>query len=73
MAVDTITPPTLPTTGFVRLRQLLVFVPFGRSTVYRKIQQGQFPKPVRLSTNISAWRAEDIHAWIANAGETPCT
>ncbi|WP_245610757.1 helix-turn-helix transcriptional regulator [Xenophilus azovorans] len=55
----------LPSTGFVRQSLLLRFVPFSKSTLWRRVNAGLFPKPVRLSAGITAWRAEDIHRWIA--------
>lgn len=58
-------PLTLPATGFVRQNLLLRFVPFSKSTLWRRVNAGSFPKPVRLSVGITAWRAEDIHRWIA--------
>ena len=37
----------LPETGFLRQPQVLVFVPISRSTLWRRIQAGTFPGPVR--------------------------
>lgn len=55
----------LPETGFVRQSQLLVFVPFSKSTLWRRVDDGTFPAPVKLSSNVTAWRAEDVHRWMA--------
>ena len=55
-----------PTSGFLRLRQVLQIVPIGRSTLYLKMKLGTFPRAVKLGPRISAWRAEDIHSYIAN-------
>ena len=57
--------PTLPETGFVRQKLLLRFVPFSKSTLWRRVNAGGFPAPIRLSAGITAWRAEDIWRWIA--------
>ena len=40
----------------------------GRSTLWSKAKKGEFPKPVKLSKRITAWRAEDIWAWIEAQG-----
>lgn len=56
--------PTLPDTGFVRQKQLLRFIPFSKSTLWRRVNAGLFPAPIR-SIGITAWRAEDIRRWIA--------
>jgi predicted DNA-binding transcriptional regulator AlpA len=59
------TPTHLPETGFLRQPQVLVFVPISRSTLWRRIQAGTFPVPVKLSARVTAWRAEDVRRWIA--------
>jgi len=58
----------LPETGFLRQPQVLVFVPISRSTLWRRIQAGTFPSPVKLSARVTAWRAEDVRRWIAEQG-----
>lgn len=57
-------PLVLPETGFVRQRLLLRFVPFSKSTLWRRVKAGEFPAPVRLSAGVTAWRAEDVRRWI---------
>lgn len=54
----------LPETGFVRLPHILQVFPVSKSTWWKGIQDGRFPKPVKLSARITAWRAEDIQALI---------
>ncbi len=61
-------PPALPETGFLRQPQVLVFVPISRSTLWRRVQAGTFPGPVKLSARVTAWRAEDLRRWIADQG-----
>lgn len=58
-------PLVLPETGFVRQRMLLRFVPFSKSTLWRRVKAGDFPAPVRLSAGVTAWRAEDVRCWIS--------
>jgi len=36
----------------------------AKSTLWLKIAQGQFPKPIKLSPAISVWKLSDIDAWI---------
>jgi prophage regulatory protein len=36
-----------------------------RSTIYRDIQAGRFPPPVKLGKQASGWKASAIAAWIA--------
>lgn len=55
----------LPATGFVRQRLLLRFVPFSKSTLWRRVKTGDFPKPVKLSSGITAWKVEEVRGWIS--------
>jgi predicted DNA-binding transcriptional regulator AlpA len=58
----------LPQTGFVRLSDLRPIVPFSDSTIWRRIRQGTFPAPVKLSERVTAWRAETIRQWLDEQG-----
>ena len=60
----------LPETGFLRQPQVLVFVPISRSTLWRRIQAGTFPGPVKLSARVTVWRAPDVRRWIAAQGQS---
>lgn len=61
----------LPTTGFLRINEVLNFVPIGKSTLWAWVRQGRFPKPVKLSQTITAWKAEDIRAYLENPAGGP--
>ena len=37
----------------------------ARSTVYKWISRGQFPRPVKLGARAVGWHRSDIEAWIA--------
>ncbi|WP_018144886.1 AlpA family transcriptional regulator [Thioalkalivibrio sp. AKL6] len=37
----------------------------SRSTIYRLIQEGRFPKPIKIGDRASAWPASVIDRWIA--------
>lgn len=52
---------TLPQTGFLRLPQVLQFVPVGKSTWWAGVKSGRFPHSVKLGPRTTAWRCEDIH------------
>lgn len=58
-------PSQLPETGFVRLPQVLTHIPVSRSTWWAGVKGGKYPAPIKLGENITAWKAEDIHALIA--------
>ena len=38
----------------------------GRTTLWRWIREGRFPKPVRLGANCVAWRSDEVEAWLAS-------
>ena len=57
----------LPDSAFVRLNQLLAGVlPFSASTTWRKVRSGQFPQPVKVSCQVTAWRVGDVRRWLAD-------
>jgi predicted DNA-binding transcriptional regulator AlpA len=37
--------------------------PFSKAHTYRLIAVGEFPPPVKLGKNTSAWLEEEIDAW----------
>jgi predicted DNA-binding transcriptional regulator AlpA len=59
---------TLPETGFVRLSQIIpTIIPISKSTWWAGVKSGRFPKPVKLSERTTAWRVEDIRAFIEHS------
>ena len=48
--------------GFLRLPQVLEILPISKSTWWKGIREGRFPKPVKLSERTSAWSRADIDA-----------
>jgi prophage regulatory protein len=55
----------LPQTGFVRQSELIPNpIPFSPATLWRKVKDGTFPAPVKLSERVTAWRVEDVRAWM---------
>ncbi len=60
---------SLPETGFVRLPQVLSVIPVSRSTWWAKVKSHEYPAPVKLGANTTAWKAEDIHNLIKQLSE----
>lgn len=52
-------------TRLIRISEVQHRVGLGRSTIYRWMAQGRFPKPARLSGHSVAWIEGEIDAWIA--------
>lgn len=64
MSASLSTNVTLPDTGFLRQPQVLTFIPISKSTLWRRVMEGTFPAPVKLSPRVTVWRVEDVRRWI---------
>lgn len=40
--------------------------PVSPATLWRQIRAGKFPKPLKLSQGVTAWRLADLEAWAAD-------
>ena len=58
----------LPTTGFLRLPQVLRLIPVSKSTWWQGVRDGRFPRSLKLSARCTVWRAEDVRALISHPG-----
>lgn len=58
--------------GFIRQKTLLQeLVPFSASTLWRLVNAGKFPIPVKVTKQITAWRVSEVQEWSKNpAGYT---
>ncbi len=52
-------------TRLIRLPEVMSRVGLGRSTIYRWMSEGRFPKPVQLGGHAVAWSEDDLDEWIA--------
>lgn len=60
-------PRTLPEVGYIRLKEILEIIPVSKSTWYKGIAEGRYPKPTkRLGPRIAAWDIRDIRALLDN-------
>lgn len=59
------TTPATTSERAVRIREVMQRVGISRTQIYRLIQRGDFPAPVRLSDRISIWRQKDIDEWLS--------
>ena len=50
----------------LRLPAVLDRTGLSRSTLYRKIQEGSFPKQLRIAARCAGWRESAIAAWLRN-------
>jgi prophage regulatory protein len=49
---------------FLSLNQTCEVVNLSRSTIYRKVKDGSFPKTVQLSPNRVGFRTSDLKKWV---------
>ncbi len=48
----------------LRRRQVEEITSMSRSSIYRLMQDGEFPRPVKVGPAAVRWRASDIMAWL---------
>lgn len=53
----------LPSEGFVRIRAVLQMFPYSRTSLWRKVRDGTFPKPHKLGPKTVAWDIEELREW----------
>lgn len=41
-------------------------LPFSAATLWRMAKAGTFPKPIKLSERVTAWKVGDVRAWMAS-------
>lgn len=39
-------------------------LPVTEKTLWTWVREGKFPKPIRLSGNVTVWRMSEVQAWI---------
>jgi len=55
----------------LRIKTVLGRTGLSRSTLYRKIQQGTFPKQLRISDRCMGWRESAVEAWMRSPTSYP--
>lgn len=51
---------------FLRLATVISRTGLSRSTVYRKMELGTFPRQVKIAERCAAWRESAVNAWMRN-------
>lgn len=52
-------------TSLLRIKEVERRTGLKRSTLYKWMKRGLFPKPVPLGTSRVAWRSYDVDDWVA--------
>ena len=55
---------------FLGMREVLALLSVSRSTLNRWIQDGAFPRPVKLGKRAVRWRRADIEHWLKELQST---
>ena len=50
----------------LRIRSVLDRTGLSRATLYRKMQQGTFPRQIAISTRCTGWRESSVKDWMKN-------
>jgi prophage regulatory protein len=56
---------TAPESQILRLREVVAITTFSRSSVYRLLRDGRFPRPIKLGVHARGWRRSDIENYLA--------
>ncbi len=52
------------TSRLLRMPQVQAQVGLSKSQIYKLIEQGSFPKQIRVCQRVSAWLSGDIDTWV---------
>ena len=53
----------------LRIKEVCDIVRVHRSTLYKMMGRGEFPKPLRLGPTARGWRQSDIDKWMQDLPE----
>jgi prophage regulatory protein len=56
-------------TRLVKKPTVLARMTWSDTTLWRRVRDGSFPQPIRISPGRVAWRESDIEAWITARAE----
>ena len=48
----------------VRMRELTGLVGLSKTEIYRRIQQGRFPRGEKMSIRVTVWSLDQINKWL---------
>ncbi|OOF45452.1 helix-turn-helix transcriptional regulator [Rodentibacter trehalosifermentans] len=49
---------------FIKLPEVMNKTGLGRSTIYRNMKAGEFPKSIQLNKQNSVWLESEVNAWM---------
>lgn len=60
--------PVISKERIIRLKTVLDRTGLSRSTLYRKMADGSFPRQISISSRSAGWRESAINRWIDDPG-----
>lgn len=63
---DTIASSSNTEPAFYRLADVIRITSLSRSSIYRRIAAGEFPRQESLGGRAKGWRPADLKAWVGN-------
>jgi prophage regulatory protein len=51
---------------FIRMPDLRAKVGLSKSQIYKLIQQGEFPKQIKLGDKIAVWEQTEVEEWMSS-------
>ena len=58
-------------TRILRMREVMQRIGLSRSTIYKLMENDDFPRPMKLGSQAIGWRDADIEAWIESRPLSP--
>lgn len=49
----------------IRLPEVMRDTGLGRSSIYKQISKGDFPRPVNIGGRSVAWVSDEVKSWVA--------
>lgn len=59
----------VPTKRLLKISEVCDFVGLSRATIYRRVDSGDFPRPVQLSARRIAWLTREVTEWFREREE----
>ena len=58
-----------PPNALLRLKDVCRLVGLSRSSIYKRVADGTFPRPLRVSERSARWRMQDLQEWTTGLAE----
>ena len=56
----------------MRVAEVIDYLGISRSTLWKKVSEGSYPKPIHIGARLTRWRASDIQSLIREGTRNSC-